>query len=442
MKKLVVLGGGESGVGAAILGKVKGFDVFLSDNSSLKEDKKTELVNENIPYEEGGHTDSLILDADLVIKSPGIPENAPLVVALRDKGIPVISEIEFAGRYTKSHILGITGANGKTTTTLLSHHILSQAGINASLAGNVGFSFARQVALGNEPDWYVIELSSFMLDDMFDFRCDIAILCNITPDHMDRYDHNFANYAHAKYRITQNMTPHQTFIYNADDLGSLNYFNNPNTRCIPVSTIGRSAYANAHNGTISISLDNHSLSLKTADLPIKGLHNVYNSLQAMTAALAIGVAPEKIIQGMLSFRNAPHRLELVRSLNNVDYINDSKATNVDAAWFALDAQTRPIIWIAGGKDKGNDYSVLYELVRSKVKALVCLGLHNEKLIDCFSGIVPQIVDTHSLEDCIRACHDIAQPGDVVLLSPCCASFDLFTSYENRGDLFRDEVAKL
>lgn len=442
MEKLVVLGGGESGVGAAILGKVKGFEVLVSDSGALKANYRDELVAEGIEFEEGGHTESRVLAASLVVKSPGIPETAPLVVKLRQQGTPVISEIEFAGRYSKSKFIGITGANGKTTTTLLTHHLLTTAGFSASLAGNVGFSMARQVARGNEPDWYVIELSSFQLDDMYDFRCDIAILCNITPDHLDRYDHDFGNYARAKYRVTQNMDPDQHFIYNADDKGTLAYFNNPAAATFPVSTIGRSDCVNAYQDIIQIAVAQRPFYFNVEELPIKGLHNIYNSMMAMTAALLAGAEPQNVAEGMRSFRNAPHRLEKVRTLDGVDYINDSKATNVDAAWYALDAQTRPVVWIAGGKDKGNDYTVLFDLCRSKVKALVCLGKDNQKLLDNFKGVIPTIVDTHSLADCVAECRKLASSGDVVLLSPCCASFDLFTSYENRGDLFRQEVQNL
>lgn len=442
MQKLIVLGGGESGVGAAILGKVKGFDVLVSDSGTLREKYAEELTAEGIAFEQGGHTESEVMAADVVVKSPGIPDDAPLVVRLREKGVPVISEIEFAGRYSRAKFIGITGANGKTTTTLLTHHLLTQAGVKASLAGNVGVSMAKQVARGDEPDWYVIELSSFQLDGMYDFRCDIGVLCNITPDHMDRYDHDFGKYARSKYRITQNMGAEQHFVYNADDKGTLAYFEKPGATCHAVSTIGRSTCANLTDGTIAISAGGQSLSIAADSLPIKGLHNIYNSMQAMTAALLAGVPADKVAEGMLTFRNAPHRLELVRTLDGVDYINDSKATNVDAAWFALDAQTRPVVWIAGGKDKGNDYSVLFELCRAKVRALVCLGKDNAKLVENFTGVVPEVVDTHSLAECVRECRRIAQSGDVVLLSPCCASFDLFTSYENRGDLFRDEVNNL
>lgn len=442
MERLVVLGGGESGVGAAVLGKAKGFDVFLSDSGTLKDVFRDELVAEGVAFEEGGHTEALVANAALVVKSPGIPEDAPVVVGLRRAGVPVISEIEFAGRYSSAKFIGITGANGKTTTTLLCHHLLASAGVRASLAGNVGFSMARQVARGDEPEWYVIELSSFQLDDMFDFRCDIAVLCNITPDHLDRYGHDFGNYARAKFRITQNMGPGQAFIYSADDRGTLDYFNSPAASCVPVSTIGRSRFVNFHDGTIEMSVGGASLSVSADDLTIRGRHNVYNAMQAMAAALLAGVAPADVARGVKTFRNAPHRLEFVRTFEGVDYINDSKATNVDAAQYALDAQTRPIVWIAGGKDKGNDYAPLLDLCRAKVKALVCLGKDNGKLIDSFGGVVPVVVDTHGIGECVAECRRLAAPGDVVLLSPCCASFDLFSSYENRGDLFRQEVEKL
>ncbi len=451
MEKLIVLGGGESGVGAAILGKVKGYDVLVSDSGKIKDNYREELKREGIAYEDGGHTESKVLAADLAIKSPGIPETAPLVVALREKGVPVISEIEFAGRYTKARKIGITGANGKTTTTLLIHHILTECGVSASLAGNVGFSMARQVAKGNEPDWYVIELSSFQLDDMFDFKCDIAILCNITPDHMDRYDHSLANYAHAKYRITQNMTESDVFIYNSDDLGTLTYFNNPEATCLPVSLLNRSLYATCDGDLIDISFGpSADFSMAAQNLPIPGRHNIYNCMMAIAAVVAIGyvteeeliIPTEDIKAALKTFRNAPHRLEPVRTLDGVEYINDSKATNVDAAWYALEAQTKPVVWIAGGKDKGNDYSVLNDLCRSKVKALVCLGKDNTKLLECFKGVIDTIVDTHDIGTCVAECRRLASSGDVVLLSPCCASFDLFTSYENRGDLFRETVNKL
>ena len=451
MAKLRVLGGGESGVGAAILGKVKGFDVRVSDSGALKEKYRQELDAEGITYEEGGHTEADILSADVVVKSPGIPETAPLVVKLREKGIPVISEIEFAGRYNKARKIGITGANGKTTTTLLTHHILTKCGIKASLAGNVGFSMARQVAKGDEPDWYVIELSSFQLDDMFDFRCDVAVLCNITPDHMDRYDHCFANYAHAKYRITQNMTADQVFIYNADDEGTMTYFNNPAATCIPVSLNGKSDVAKCSDGSIDINMGDAGEIMMQADLlPIPGRHNVYNCMMAICAVMSINhatkgatlIAPWKIAEALKTFRNAHHRLENIRTLDGVTYINDSKATNVDAAWYALDAQKTPVVWIAGGKDKGNDYSVLNDLCRAKVRALVCLGKDNAKLLECFKGVIDTIVDTHDIDTCVAECRKLARPGDVVLLSPCCASFDLFTSYENRGDEFRRAVESL
>lgn len=451
MAKLIVLGGGESGVGAAILGKVKGFDVKVSDSGALKEKYRQELDAEGVAYEEGGHSEAEVLSADLVVKSPGIPESAPLVVALRGKGVPVISEIEFAGRYTKAHKIGITGANGKTTTTLLTHHLLTECGVRASLAGNVGLSMARQVAKGDEPDWYVIELSSFQLDDMFDFKCDVAVLCNITPDHLDRYDHSFANYARAKYRITQNMTPAEVFIYNADDLGTLTYFNDPEATCLPVSLHNRSRFANCDSGIVDIDFKPAGeLRIEADSLPIPGRHNVYNCMMAVCAVMAamrvskgeVDIPTDGIVAALKTFRNAHHRLEKIRTLDGVTYVNDSKATNVDAAWYALEAQRNPVIWIAGGKDKGNDYSVLNDLCREKVRALVCLGKDNAKLLDSFKGVIDTIVDTHDIDTCVAECKRLAKPGDVVLLSPCCASFDLFTSYENRGDEFRRAVESL
>ncbi len=445
MEKLIILGGGESGVGAALLGKAKGFDVFLSDSGKLSDAHKQELEQFGIRYEEGKHTEELILSATEVVKSPGIPEKAPIVKALRAKGINIISEIEFAGRYTNARTICITGANGKTTTTLLTHHLLRSAGYKAELAGNVGTSLARQIAAGNQADWYVIELSSFQLDGMYDFKADIAILTNITPDHLDRYEYKFENYIRSKFRITQNQTPSETIILNADDpvttewLPQMQFDGNR----LFVSTHNNTSAAYTSNGILHVkATDKNNLQFAADKLTIKGLHNIYNAMQACLAAQLAGLTDEQIANALTTFVNASHRLEYVATVDGVDYIDDSKATNVDSAWYALECQQKPVVWIAGGTDKGNDYSTLNDLVKSKVKALVCLGIDNAKLIKAYTGIVPQIVEARSMEQCIAQCHQLAQSGDVVLLSPCCASFDLFKSYVHRGNLFKESVLQL
>ncbi|MBQ3635930.1 MAG: UDP-N-acetylmuramoyl-L-alanine--D-glutamate ligase [Bacteroidales bacterium] len=441
MKKIAILGAGESGVGAAILGKVKGMEVLVSDSGKISESRKQELRESGIEYEEGGHSEERICGSDLVVKSPGIPEDAPLVVELRSKGIPVISEIEFAGYYSKAKMIGITGANGKTTTTLLTHHLLTSAGVSASLAGNIGKSLARQVANGDESEWYVIELSSFQLDGMEKFRCDVGVLCNITPDHMDRYDHDFSKYARSKMRITQNMRAEDTFVYNIDDEGTMAHLVETPARKVAVSTKGKSQEAHSEDGRVEVRVRGEYRS-EVEELPIKGIHNVYNSMMAIAVAQVVGLSEKQIKEGLKTFKNAPHRLEHVRTLDGVEYVNDSKATNVDAAWYALECQKRPVIWIVGGKDKGNDYGAIYDIAKSKVRSIVCLGKDNKKIIDYFGSRGMEVHDTHSIEECVMKCREVAQSGDVVLLSPCCASFDLFTSYENRGDLFRKVVESL
>ncbi len=445
MKKLVILGGGESGVGTALLAKMKGFEVFLSDSGNMKPHLKEELNNAAIRFEEGGHSEEEILSADEVVKSPGIPEKAPIIKALRAKGVKIVSEIEFAARYTTARKICITGANGKTTTTLLTHHILKEAGFKAELAGNIGTSLARQIAAGNEPDWYVIELSSFQLDDMFDFKADIAILTNITPDHLDRYDYKFENYIRSKFRITQNQTEKEAFIYNADDPVTNEWFPKIHTggTNYGVTTKGTFTDIFTDNGVMNVCTRKDNDLIFVADnMTIKGLHNIYNAMQACAAAQLAGVDNDSIAHSLTTFKNAAHRLEFVATVDGVDYVDDSKATNVDAAWYALECQKKPVVWIAGGTDKGNDYSVLNELVHQKVKTLVCLGLDNKKLIDNFTGIIPVIVEAKSMEECIEKCHQAAVEGDVVLLSPCCASFDLFNSYAHRGNLFREYIEKL
>ncbi len=443
-KYIVVLGAGESGVGAAILAKDKGFKVFLSDFGSIAPKYADILTREEIPFEQGGHTLERILSADEVVKSPGIPLDAPVVVAIREKGIPVISEIEFAGRYTDAKMVCITGSNGKTTTTMLIHHILTSAGIDAGLAGNVGFSLAYQVARAPHPV-YVVELSSFQLDNMYTFRANIAVLMNITPDHLDRYDHLMQNYVNAKFRILQNMTVQDAFIFWKDDPVITEQLRRISTdaRMLPFAEHREedtAAYIDAENNLI-FNTPGTSFSMPRADLALNGLHNVFNSMAAGISACLFDIRKDTIRQALSDFHGVEHRLEFVRDIDGVRWINDSKATNVNSCWYALEAMNRPTVLILGGKDKGNDYSEILPLVRQKVKAIVAMGLHNEKIIDFFADVVP-VTDTHSLADAVEACRRLAGPGDTVLLSPCCASFDLFKSYEDRGRQFKDAINAL
>ena len=448
--KLVILGGGESGTGAALLGKKLGYEVFLSDKKNIDEVHKAILVKEAIPFEEGVHTEERILAADLVVKSPGIPDTVPMIKALRAKGIEVISEIELAGRHSVAITICITGSNGKTTTTLLIHHILVQAGMDAGLAGNVGHSLAAQVAENAHP-LYVVELSSFQLDGMFRFQADIAVLTNVTPDHLDRYDYKFENYVNSKFRILNNMGKEGLFIYGYDcevvrqrvigqkllpQVVPFTYGGEPD-----LQQAGGTACAYMEGDTIVVRLDEKVFRMDKNDVSIKGRHNVYNAMAAILACMRAGVDPGAIAVGLKSFPQVEHRLETVAVVAGVTYINDSKATNVDSAWYALDSMTHPVVWIAGGTDKGNYYTVLYELVKQKVKALVCMGVDNRKLIENFSGICP-VADTHSLEEALAAVQKYACEGDTVLLSPCCASFDLFKNYEQRGELFKEKVRQL
>ncbi len=445
MKKLVVLGGGESGVGTALLARQKGWDVFLSDKGMLKDEYRQELVEAGISFEEGAHSIERIMEADEVVKSPGIPDKVELVVALKQKGIPVLSEIEFAARYTSAKKICITGSNGKTTTTLLIHHILRQAGIKAELAGNVGTSMARRIASGTDPDWYVVELSSFQLDGMYRFKADIAVLTNITPDHLDRYDYQFENYIRSKFRILQNQTAADFFIYCDDDAVTLKALleTHCEARQLPFSLNHQLAQGGSlEGGVLTLAVENRTVSVPVDRLPIKGRHNQYNVMAASLVALLLKLDQEVILQGLYSFKGVEHRLEPVGTVRGVDYINDSKATNVDSAWYALECMTQPVVWIAGGTDKGNDYSTLYGLAGQKVKALVCLGKDNSKLLASFEGKVPHIVETSSMADAVQVASGLAQPGDVVLLSPCCASFDLFNNYEHRGELFKSCVHSL
>ena len=446
-KLIVVLGAAESGVGAAILAKEKGFDVFVSDNGIIKDQYKSMLVDNGIVYEEGHHTEEKILQATEVIKSPGIRSDAPLIVKLMAQGTPVISDLEFAARYTNAKLICITGSNGKTTTTLLTYHILKQAGLNVGLAGNVGKSFALQIAHNNF-DYYVLEISNFQLDHMYDFKADIAILLNITPDHLDRYEYKFQNYINSKFRILQNMQSNDTFIYCSDDQVLIDEIGK---RSIAADTWAftvtddTSKQAYLKDNTIYVNLrDKDSFSFSVGEMQLQGKHNFGNSMAAMLAAKAVDIKNEKIRDSLKSFENVEHRLEKVPfQVNGVEFINDSKATNVNSVWYALDSmKSKNVIWIAGGTDKGNDYSELYELAIQKVKALVCLGIDNEKLKKSFGDKIETIVETRSMKDAVETSYKLASPGDVVLLSPACASFDLFKSYVDRGKQFKEAVRNL
>lgn len=441
--KLVILGGGESGVGAAKLGKKLGYEIFLSDKGNLADKYKQQLTAMNVEYEEGKHSLEKIFAADLVVKSPGIPDTVPMIVDLRNKGIEVISEIEFAGRHTKAKMCCITGSNGKTTTTLLAKHILQEAGIDAGLAGNVGQSLAAQVA-DDAHDLYVVELSSFQLDGMYNFRCDIAVLTNITPDHLDRYDHKFKNYINSKFRIINNMQANDLFIYGMDSEEVAKKINSlkiiPEMAGFTYSHDDKAtAYMNGNN--LVVKDGEKTFNIDKNEISIKGRHNVYNAMAAILICMRLGLKNEDIAKGLKSFPQVEHRLETCLIKDDVTYINDSKATNVDSSWYALDSMTNPVIWIAGGTDKGNDYSVLFDLVKEKVKVLICMGVDNQKLIENFQGIC-KVEDTHSLDEAVRLAKTYAQSGDSVLLSPCCASFDLFKNYENRGELFKAKVREL
>lgn len=442
--RLVVLGAKESGTGAALLGKKLGYEVFLSDKGAVDARYKEILSAAAIAYEEGRHSEEKILDADLVVKSPGIPDTVPLILRLKEKGTEVISEIEFAGRHTDARMICITGSNGKTTTTLLTHHILTQAGMDVGLAGNVGYSLAAQVAENAHPA-YVVELSSFQLDGMSRFKADVAVLTNITPDHLDRYDYKFENYIASKFRILQNMDEKGLFIYDADcaevNAEVAKRTLRPETAPFTYGACGKGVYACMDGDVLQVSLHGETFRINKNEISIRGRHNVYNAMSAILACLHLGVSHEDIAAGLRNFPQVEHRLETVALKGGVTYINDSKATNVDSSWYALDSMTQPVVWIAGGTDKGNDYSVLYELVRQKVKALICMGVDNEKLVRSFTGICP-VEDTHSLSEAMQKARSYAESGDAVLLSPCCASFDLFKNYEDRGRLFKAAVAEL
>ncbi|HRD80434.1 MAG TPA: UDP-N-acetylmuramoyl-L-alanine--D-glutamate ligase [Saprospiraceae bacterium] len=431
--KIAILGAGESGTGAALLAKAKGHEVFVSDLGAIQDHFKRELESEGIEYEEGKHTWERILTAEEVIKSPGIPDKAPLVKALRENGIPVISEIEFAARYSNTFTIGITGSNGKTTTTNLTWHLLHQAGLKAGLGGNVGYSFARLVLEGNY-DYFVLELSSFQLDGVLKFRPDIAMLLNITPDHLDRYEYKMENYVASKFRIAMNQTESDLFIFNADDANMSEYMSR-HAIAARRAPIGESLIEDTR-----IQVGNSVFDM--SETPLQGRHNYMNALFAVQTAQALGLSEDAIRAGLKSFINVPHRMERITEINGVQYINDSKATNVDAVFYALDAMTAPVVWIVGGQDKGNDYEPLRQLVRQKVRAIVCLGVDNAKIVEFFGADVADITETNSAETAAYAAMQLAQPGDAVLLSPACASFDLFRNYEDRGDQFREAVLKI
>lgn len=446
MSRIVVLGGAESGVGAAVLAKVKGFDVFLSDNGTIKDEYKQTLRKWDIDFEEGGHTPGKILNADEVIKSPGIPSSVPIVKSLENLKIQVISEIEFAGRYDTAKKICITGSNGKTTTTSLIYYLLKNAGLNVGLGGNIGKSYAYQVAT-EQHDYYVLEISSFQLDGCVDFRPDIAIITNITPDHLDRYDYKLENYVKSKFGITRNLRPQDCFIFDSDDQITIGHLDKilVKAKMLPFSQKEKEtqgAYLDGDKIVLNYEEDQSEIYLK--ELALGGRHNVYNSMAAALAAKASGIDNRTIRESLRTFQPIEHRLEPVLSIKNVLYINDSKATNIDSAWYALDCQTRPVVWIVGGKDKGNDYSVLTGLVKDKVKAIVCLGVDNTKIHNAFESIVGKenITDTLSADEAVKAAAKYATDGDVVLLSPCCASFDLFDNYEDRGRKFKEAVRNL
>lgn len=444
MKRLVVLGGGESGVGTAILGKKEGYEVFVSDFGRIKDNYREVLKINEIKWEDEKHTEELILNADVVMKSPGIPEKAPIVKKLVEKGIPVISEIEFTVQFTNAKTIGITGSNGKTTTTMLTYHLLKQAGLNVGLAGNIGKSFAWQVAEENF-DVYVLELSSFQLDGIITYKPNIAVITNISPDHLDRYDYKYENYIASKFRITMNQDENDYLIYDNDDEAISNWLQNNKTKAklIPFSLLEKmknGAFIN--NDTMEITINNEEFAMKTTEISLEGKHNMKNAMAATSVAQLMKIRKETIRESLSNFQGVEHRLEKVLKIQNVQYINDSKATNVNATFFALDSMTVPTVWIVGGVDKGNDYSELMSLVREKVKAIICLGIDNRKIIDAFADVVDMMVEVDNMRDAVNTAKHIAEKGDNVLLSPACASFDLFQNYEDRGNQFKAAVRNL
>jgi len=444
-KRLVILGAGESGVGTAILGRQQGYDVFVSDGGPVKEKYQEELNKYQIEWEANQHTEEKILNADEVMKSPGIPEKNELVKKIRKKGIPVISEIEFAYRYKgNSKIIGITGSNGKTTTTSLMYHICKTAGLDCALVGNIGYSFAKQIAEDPKP-LYVAEISSFQLDDIQTFRPDVAILTNISEDHLDRYDYRFENYIHSKFRIAENQTAQDYFIYCADDQVTMQYLEKYSIKSNPLpfsmsKELPQGGFI--RNGQMTVTVDDEKMQMNVSDFTLKGKHNQNNTMAAALGGVTMGIRKEKIRVAVQTFESLAHRMEPVNTVRGVEFINDSKATNVNSTWFALESMERPTILILGGVDKGNDYSILLDLVREKVKAIVCLGTDNRKIHEAFKNDVQLIVNTGSADEAVKAAFHFASPGDTVLLSPACASFDLFKNYEDRGDQFKQAVREL
>jgi UDP-N-acetylmuramoylalanine--D-glutamate ligase len=444
MSRLVILGGGESGIGTAILGKKKGYDVFVSDFGKIKENYREVLIINGIQWEDEQHTEELILNADVVMKSPGIPDKAPIIKKLVAKQIPVISEIEFASQFTNAITIGITGSNGKTTTTMLTYHLLKQGGLNVGLGGNIGKSFAWQVADENY-DVYVLELSSFQLDGIINYKPHIAIITNISPDHLDRYDYKYENYIASKFRITMNQTEEDYLIYDADDEAITEWLNNNKVKAqlIPFSiskSVENGAFLNKN--TMEININQEEFLMETTQIALEGKHNMKNAMAATSVAQLMKIRKQTIRESLSNFQGVEHRLEKVLKIQNVQYINDSKATNVNATFFALDSITTPTVWILGGVDKGNDYTELMALVHEKVKAIICLGVDNKKIIDAFGNVVDIMVEVDNMHDAVNTARHIAEKGDTVLLSPACASFDLFQNYEDRGNQFKREVRNL
>ena len=444
MKRLVILGGGESGVGTAILGKQKGWEVFLSDKGSLKPHYRETLNKEGIQWEEGTHTEEKILSADMIMKSPGIPDKAPIIKKAHEKGIAVISEIEFASQYTDSLIVGITGSNGKTTTTLLTYHIFKEGGLQVGLGGNIGYSFAELVATENPP-YYVLEISSFQLDGIEHFAPHIAVLLNITPDHLDRYDYKFENYINSKFRIAMNQTENDYLIYDADDEVITQWLSTHTikSKLIPFSIekeLPQGAFLK--DNKIYIMLENQTTEIDVEEISLRGKHNIKNTMAASVAARLVNIRNNSLRESLKGFKGAPHRLEEVKVVEGVTYVNDSKATNVNSVYYALDTIKTPIVWIVGGQDKGNDYNSLLPYIHEKVRAIVCLGVDNTPIIQSFYNTIDTLVETRSMDEAVKLAQSFAQEGDTVLLSPACASFDLFKNYEERGDLFKAAVQKL
>ena len=443
IKHIVILGAGESGVGAALLAKAKGYSVFVSDAGKIKEKYKTELSNNLIEWEEGGHTMERILSADEIIKSPGIPNSSPLIQKVRKAGLTPICDIEFAARYTNAKLIAITGSNGKTTTTYLVHHVMESGGLVVEKAGNVGVSFARSV-IEDKADYYVIELSSFQLEDMYDFKADIAILLNITPDHLDRYNESIVEYGQAKMKVIQNQTEQDVFIYNADDAQIKKQLETHkiNAKCYPFSLVDDTVEGGFYKEVEQTITIKNKLTMSIHDLALKGKHNVQNSLVAGIAGRLLEIRKESIRESLADFTNVEHRLEFVAKVNGIEFINDSKATNINATWYALESMLNPTVWVVGGVDKGNDYEELIPLVREKVKAIICLGKDNSKIIEAFSGVVDTIVETQSPVEAVGYGYQLAKKDETVLLSPACASFDLFENYEDRGQQFKNAVRSL